>query len=78
MYAEKTTAVTRQLDNSHGSFELVLSPVILALAGWWIDGKVGTSPWFTVVGALLGVIGATIKIVLAYRADMARHSVLAR
>lgn len=78
MHAEKTTAVTRQLDNSHGSFELVLSPVILALGGWWIDGKVGTSPWFAVVGALMGVIGATVKIVIAYRADMARHSVLAR
>jgi len=25
------------------------------LAGWWVDGKLGTSPWLTLGGALLGM-----------------------
>lgn len=74
MHAEKTNGLTRQFYNSHGSFELVMSSVLLALGGWWIDSLAGTKPLFMVVGAVLGVTGATIKIVVAYRLAMAEHA----
>ncbi len=32
------------------------------LLGWWIDHKVGTTtPWFTLAGALLGMVGGFVS-----------------
>jgi ATP synthase protein I len=36
--------------------ELALSTVIGLLGGRWLDGKLGTAPWLTLVGLILGVI----------------------
>ena len=59
---------------SHGSFELVLAPVILALLGLGLDKALGVVPVFTVSFALLGAIGAFAKLYYGYRAvaDAAR------
>jgi F0F1-type ATP synthase assembly protein I len=73
MHAENKRDVTRQLNNSSGSFELVLVPVVLSLGGWWIDSHLGTAPWFAVVGAVLGLVGATYRLRLEYLAAMACH-----
>jgi F0F1-type ATP synthase assembly protein I len=61
------------LNQSHGSFELVLSPVILALLGYLLDRQLGTGPWIMVVAAIVGLIGATTKLVIQYKAKMAEH-----
>lgn len=42
----------RELNNGAGetlarAFELVVTPVIVGALGWWIDGKLGTFPLFT-------------------------------
>jgi F0F1-type ATP synthase assembly protein I len=63
----------RSLNESHGSFELVLSPVLLALLGYLLDRQLGTGPWLTVVAAILGLVGATIKLVVQYKLKMAEH-----
>ena len=31
-----------------------LSVLFFLLAGWWLDGKVGTAPLFMILGAFLG------------------------
>lgn len=62
--------VVQSLDQSHGSFELVVSPLVLGAIGWWIDGRAGTAPWCTVALAVVGVLGASIKVLLDYRARM--------
>jgi F0F1-type ATP synthase assembly protein I len=68
-----TTA--QQLHSSHGSFELVLSPVILALLGLWLDRSVlDTTPVLTIVCAVLGFVGAAVKLYYGYRAKMAEHA----
>lgn len=36
------------------SWQFVGSMLLLTLLGRWADGRFGTSPWLTVVGALLG------------------------
>ena len=30
--------------------------IVCLLAGWWLDGKLGTGPWLTVVGVLIGSV----------------------
>ena len=39
-------------------FEMALAPVLLALGGWWLDGKFGTSPILVIVGVALGLVMA--------------------
>lgn len=36
--------------------ELALSTVIGLLLGRWLDGKLGTEPWLTLLGLVFGVI----------------------
>lgn len=35
--------------------ELAVSTIIGLLGGRWLDGKLGTEPWLSIVGLLLGV-----------------------
>jgi F0F1-type ATP synthase assembly protein I len=35
----------------------------LALLGYWIDGKFGTSPWGIVVGVVIGIVGGLYNLV---------------
>lgn len=72
MDAEHKREFNTHLANSHGSFELVLSPVILGLGGWWLDGRLGTGPWLVIVAAVLGISGAAIKLYYGYRSQMDR------
>lgn len=62
--------LTRSLDRSHGSFELVLAPVLLALLGLWLDRTIDTVPVFTLVFALVGILGTFAKLYYAYRGAM--------
>jgi F0F1-type ATP synthase assembly protein I len=62
---------TTSVQESHGSFELVLSPVILGLIGWLIDRQAGTGPWITIVAVVFGLSGAVVKLVSQYKARMA-------
>lgn len=39
-------------------FQMALPPG----AGWWLDQRYSTSPWFTVVGALLGFAMAMLEL----------------
>ena len=36
---------------------------LLTFAGYWLDGRANTLPWFTVLGVFLGFVGATISLV---------------
>ena len=35
--------------------EMALAPVLTTLGGWWADGRLGTSPLFTLLGLGLGL-----------------------
>lgn len=65
--------LNRNLAQTHGSYELVVSPLILGLLGWWLDGRFGTRPLLVVVFAVFGVAGAATKLFLDYRRKMAEH-----
>ena len=70
MAAADKRELNEQLGSSHGSFELVLSPVLLGLFGWWLDGKIGTGPWLLIGLAVFGVVGASLKLYFEYRLRM--------
>jgi len=65
--------ITEQMNRSAGGYELVFSPLILALIGFGIDKLFGTVPVFTVLFAVLGLIGVVVKIYFNYRAEMQEH-----
>lgn len=60
-----------QLQQSSGSYELVLSAVILGLMGLGLDRWLGTTPLFTVVLTVLGFAGAGISLYYRYRHQIA-------
>jgi ATP synthase protein I len=39
--------------SGHG-LTLALATGLFLLAGWWVDGRLGTVPLFTILGAMLG------------------------
>ena len=41
------------------------SMAVFALGGFWLDGKLGTKPWLTLVGCLCGLVGGTIHMLNA-------------
>lgn len=74
MEATPSTSPLQQLNRSHGSFELVLAPVLLGLFGFWLDGRLGIRPWLTVLCSVMGLAGAVMVALLKYRTEMAAHA----
>ncbi len=70
-HSSTTKDATRSLNRSHGSFELAFAPVLLALGGLWLDRTLDTVPVFTLIGALVGVLGAFTKVYYSYKHSMA-------
>ena len=66
--------LTRSLHRSHGSYELALAPVLMALIGLWLDKTFDTLPIFTIVLAVVGVLGSTVKVIYVYKAQMAEET----
>ena len=66
--------VQQGVNSSTGSYELVCSAVLLGLIGFALDSWIGTRPLFTVIGACLGLLGATISIYFKYQHNMDRAS----
>ena len=57
------------------AFELVLTTTIFALIGWfWIDGPLGTRPFFTIVLGAFTLTYEVWKIVTNYDSTMAEHA----
>lgn len=56
---------------SHGGFDLVLAPVLLALVGLWLDGMLGITPLLTLTLLLFGAVGAVVKVYYDWKRGMA-------
>ena len=44
-------------------FELAGAVAGLALLGYWIDGRYGTTPWGILVGVVIGIVGGLYNLV---------------
>jgi F0F1-type ATP synthase assembly protein I len=53
--------------------EMVLTPAVFLLFGLWLDSRLGTTPVFAVVLAVLAFVGVIAKVYYTYRADIARE-----
>ena len=73
MSASQRRELTQSMHKSTGSYELVLSPLILALIGLGLDHLFGTTPLLVVVFAVVGLVGACIKLYCGYNAEMDEH-----
>ena len=60
---------------STGSYELVVSPLLLALIGFGLDRVLGTVPLLTAAFAVVGFAGACVILYYRYRNDMDEHEV---
>ena len=48
-------ALWRGIDQAHiMGLELIVAVALWGGIGWWIDARLGTGAWFTVIGALIG------------------------
>ena len=50
--------------------EMVVTPLLFALLGFWLDGIFGTRPVLTVVFFTLALAGAVASVYYRYRAEM--------
>lgn len=50
-------------------FQIALSLVVYVLAGNWLDKKLGTGPWLTLVGAVLGFVTMMYLIIRLAKGD---------
>ncbi len=48
-----STLVAMARFSGHG-LTLAMSTGLFMVGGWWLDGRMGTRPLFTIVGALVG------------------------
>lgn len=45
---------------AHLGLTYALAVVVYGLGGWWLDKRLETMPWFTLLGVALGAIGGFI------------------
>ncbi len=62
----------RDMNQSTGGYELILSGVLFALAGLWLDKRFGTVPLFTIVLAIVGFGGAVANVYYRYTREIDR------
>ena len=73
MSASQRRELTQSMHKSTGSYELVLSPLLLALIGYGLDRWLGTLPLLTIIFAVVGLVGACIKLYFGYMSEMDEH-----
>ncbi|MBI3952857.1 MAG: AtpZ/AtpI family protein [Candidatus Doudnabacteria bacterium] len=48
-------------------FIIALPLVALGLAGKWLDGKLGTTPWFTLAAIILAITATTVWLIKRFK-----------
>ena len=42
---------------------LAVSVGLFAYGGWWLDGQLGTRPWFLLLGVVCGITGGLLHVI---------------
>jgi F0F1-type ATP synthase assembly protein I len=68
--ANKSPKGKNYLKYSGLAFQFIATIIILVYTGRWLDGKVSNeTPWFTLLGAVLGVIGSMVYLIVRVGKD---------
>ena len=54
----RNSALSDAMWRGNGGWEIAVTPVLLGVLGWMLDGSFGTRPLFTILGAIVGLLGA--------------------
>lgn len=73
MTTSQRRELTQQMGRTTGGYELVFSPMLLALIGYGLDRLFGTVPVLTIIFGVLGLVGAVTKMYFRYRSEMEQH-----
>lgn len=73
MTTSQRRELTQQMGRTTGGYELVFSPLLMALIGYGLDRVFGTLPVLTIVLGVLGLVGAVTKMYFSYRSEMEHH-----
>ena len=60
---DRKAAQRRYLKHAGVGTQYGLTIALFAFGGAWLDGKAGTTPLFTIMGALVGFLGASVSLV---------------
>jgi hypothetical protein len=50
-------------DMATAGIELGMIFLLLALGGWWLDRKLGTSPWLVLLGCVIAIVGGLYRLI---------------
>jgi len=56
-WVRKRSRKTASSSLAHLGLTYALAIIVYGLGGWWLDGKLDTEPWFTLLGVMLGAVG---------------------
>ncbi|MEA3020057.1 MAG: hypothetical protein QOI47_1581 [Actinomycetota bacterium] len=75
----RTFTERRDLYNGFGdtmarAFEVVFTPLLFGLLGWWIDGRTHTRPLFALVLGILVLLYTLWKLMHGYTTNMERET----
>ncbi|MGH1489924.1 MAG: AtpZ/AtpI family protein [Acidimicrobiales bacterium] len=62
----------KDLGQSTGGYDLVLTGVVFALAGLWLDKRFGFTPVLTIVMTVVGFTGSVLNIYYRYNREIER------
>ena len=65
-------------DGMSRAFELVVTPMVFGAIGFVVDQLAGTTPVFTAVLAIFGVIGTFVRLWYGYDQEMRSHEAAGR
>jgi F0F1-type ATP synthase assembly protein I len=64
--SKKTISSAKDLGRYAGmGVQFAGSIVLLGAVGWWLDGKLDTSPWLLITGVFAGAVGGFIAMLRA-------------
>lgn len=61
----------RDIGQNSGGFDLVVPGVLFALAGLWLDRRLGSTPVLTIALAVVGFVGSVLAVYYRYKRDIA-------
>ncbi len=54
----QSTALRQVTALAGAGIQFAVTAVLCTAAGWWLDGRLGSSPWLLMAGGIVGAVGA--------------------